>query len=91
MRGHRPQVPGLHVAECTRVQSDNNNMSTSDVRVRSTQIGVPEWKYHHRVEVEYNGAYGWRHNGIEHYCKSYYVKYLLYLLSILYIYWMYIT
>ena len=63
MRGHRPQVPGLHVAECARGQSDNNNMSKCDVRVRSTQIeGVPEWQYHHRVEVEYNSAYGWRHN-----------------------------
>ena len=43
MRGHRPQVPGLHVAECARAQSDNNNMSISDVRVRGTLTeGVPE-------------------------------------------------
>ena len=63
MRGHRPLVPGLHVAECARGQSVNNNMSVSDVRVRSTlREGVPEWQYRHGVEVEYNGAYGWRHN-----------------------------
>ena len=43
MRGHRPQVPGLHVAECACGQSDNNNMSISDVRVRGTlREGVPE-------------------------------------------------
>ena len=42
MRGHRPQVPGLHVAECARGQSDNN-MSICDVRVRGTlREGVPE-------------------------------------------------
>ena len=54
MRGHRPLVPGLRVAECTLVQSDNNNMSTNDVRVRSTQIGVPEWQciWHHGVAVD---------------------------------------
>ena len=64
MRGHRPQVPGLqytwqnvHVYRVT-----TTTCQQSDVRVRSTQIGVPEWQYHHGVEVEYNGAYGWRHN-----------------------------
>ena len=37
--------------------------SASDVRVRITlREGVPEWQYHHRVAVEYNGAYGWRHS-----------------------------
>ena len=36
MRGHRPQVPGLHVAECACAQNDHNNMSVSDVRVLST-------------------------------------------------------
>ena len=35
MRGHSSQVPGLHVIECARAQSDNNNMSMSDVRVRA--------------------------------------------------------
>ena len=43
MRGHRPQVPGLHLAKCARSQSENNNMSVSNVRVRSTQReGVPK-------------------------------------------------
>ena len=35
---------------------DNNNMSVSDVRVRSTQRGSACEKDH------YNGATGWRHN-----------------------------
>ena len=58
MRGHRPQMPGLHVAECACAQSDNNNMSMSDVRVRSTlreewlsgsSLGTTEWQ--HQVAV----------------------------------------
>ena len=30
-------MPGLHVAEHARAQSDNKNMSVSEVRVRSTE------------------------------------------------------
>ena len=45
MRSHRPQntlkMPGLHVAERTSAQSDNNNMRVNEVRVRSTLRGVP--------------------------------------------------
>ena len=72
MRGHRPQVPGLHVAECARAQSDNNNnMSMSDVRVCSTlREGVAKWEltWHHRVAAPSGsganglaGANDWRH------------------------------
>ena len=58
MRGHMPQVPGLHVAECACAQSDHNNMSVSDVRVgvhwekecpSGSSLGTTEWQF--RVAV----------------------------------------
>ena len=78
---YEPQVPGLHVTECARAQSDVNDVRVHNLHsterecvcvyvwLSGSSLGTTEWQ--HQVAAECNGAYGWRNiDLVIYYCFS---------------------